>query len=53
LALELKAKYVSKRDSWTYTNLLTYRLQVVMPLLPGLIISSLLLHPADVGASKR
>lgn len=33
--------------SWTYTDLLSDRLKVVMPLLPGLVVS-LISHPADV-----
>jgi hypothetical protein len=46
-ALALTVNTGSKRDSWNYTDLLTDRLQVVVPLLPGLIVS-LISHPADV-----
>ena len=34
-------------SSWTYTDLLSDRLKVMMPLMPGLVVS-LISHPADV-----
>ena len=39
----------NRNDSWSYTDLLSDRLQIMMPLLPGLIVS-LISHPADVTA---
>jgi len=40
---------VGKQESWTYTDLLSDRLAVMMPLLPGLVMS-LLSSPTDVKA---
>jgi hypothetical protein len=48
-ALALTINTGSSGDSWSYTDLLTDRLQVMVPLLPGFIVS-LISHPADVTA---
>lgn len=39
------------RSEWSYTDLLADRLQIMMPLLPGLVVS-LLSHPSDSSADS-
>ena len=49
LALSMAA---SQRNEWSYTDVLSDRLQIMMPLLPGLVVS-LLSHPSDVTVDSR
>jgi hypothetical protein len=48
-ALALNMVVTSRKDEWSYTDLLSDRLQVMIPLLPGMVVS-ILSHPSDVTA---
>jgi hypothetical protein len=50
MALTIAAS--SRQNEWSYTDLLADRLQVMMPLLPGLVVS-LLSHPSDVTSETK
>lgn len=50
MALTIAAS--SRQNEWSYTDLLADRLQVMMPLLPGLVVS-LLSHPSDATAETK
>mmetsp|Transcript_2502 Transcript_2502/g.5943 ORF Transcript_2502/g.5943 Transcript_2502/m.5943 type:complete len:2797 (-) Transcript_2502:151-8541(-) len=45
-AMALTVAAMSRRSEWSYTDLLTDRLQIMMPLLPGLVVS-IVSHPSD------
>ena len=51
MALTIVATNKNKNE-WSYSDLLSDRLQVMMPLLPGLVVS-LLSHPSDVNEAKH
>eukprot|EP00980_Cylindrotheca_fusiformis_P016230 scaffold4825_cov132-Cylindrotheca_fusiformis.AAC.7 len=51
-AMALTVAAMSRRNEWSYTDLLADRLQVMMPLLPGLVVS-LVSHPSDVVNNKE
>ena len=46
-AMALTIAATTRRNEWSYTDLLSDRLEVMMPLLPGLVVS-VLSHPSDV-----
>ena len=50
MALTLAAS--SRKSEWSYTDLLSERLQIMMPLLPGLVVS-LVSHPSDAEKSDN
>jgi hypothetical protein len=50
-AMALTVAAMSRRNEWSYTDLLADRLQVMMPVLPGLVVS-LVSHPWDVANDK-
>lgn len=49
--MALTVAAMSKKNEWSYTDLLADRLQVMMPLLPGLVVS-FVSHPLDAAKDK-